>query len=112
LICHQASYTAAGRLNAVASIGPTPSQFIGGFGFDASNNLLIDTNAAAGGIADAGIRMSAAGAIYGTTTVAGTDVFCNGLRFSNTGQLVYVQANPTYVQNGNPFDANGALCIA
>ena len=112
MICHQASYTSAGRLNAVASAGPTPTQICGGYGFDASANLLIDTNAVAGVIGDAGVRLSASGAIYGTTTTAATDVFVNGLRFSNSGQLVYVQANPTVVQNGNPFDNNGALCIA
>lgn len=113
MLAPNGTFTAAGRFNAVASAGPTPSVFVGGLGFDTGVNLLIDTNAVAANTnRDQGIAQSAAGAIYGSTTVTATDVIVNGMRVSTTGALIYVQANPTQIVNGNPFDANGALCIA
>jgi hypothetical protein len=84
---------------------------VGGIGFIGAN-MIIDTNAVSGTYTDHGIAQSIAGAIYGTTTTAGSDVFKDGLRLTLSGQLVYAQANPAQVINGNPLDANGALCIA
>jgi len=112
MLAPNATYTAAGRLNAVASIGPTANYVVGGIGFSSAGNIIIDTNAASSPTFDAGMAQSAGGAIYGTTTTAGTDIFQNALRFTSAGVLVYVQADPVRVVNGNPLDANGALCIA
>lgn len=106
------SFTAAGRLNALASAGPTAIVAQGGIGFDAAGNVLIDTNAVAGTKVDQGIAVNATNCLYGTTTAAGTDFFVNGLRLSATGQLVYAQANPALVSNGNPLSATGAMCVA
>lgn len=84
----------------------------GGIGFDAAGNVLLDTNAVAGTKVDQGVAVNATSCLYGTTTVAATDYFENGLRLSATGQLVYVQANPAVISNGNPFNASSAMCIA
>lgn len=107
-----ASYTSAGRINALASAGPVPTIFVNGIGFDSSGNVLIDTNAIAGTVTDGGHSVSAAGAIYGTTTTSASDVFLGGIRLTAAGALVFVQANPASIVNGNPLDANSAWCIA
>lgn len=112
MIAPGATYTAAGRLNATAGAASAPTLFVGGVGYLNTQFVAIETNAVAGVFSDQGIAQSSAGAFYGTTTASGTDFFQGGLRISATGQIVYVQANPASVVNGNPLAANGALCIA
>lgn len=114
MIAPGASFTAAGRLNALLSAGPAaPALVLGGVGFDSSGNVVMDSNAvAAGSPVIGGIARRADGALYGTTSTAGSDTFLNSVRISASGQLVVVQANPAVVENGNPFNASGALCIA
>jgi hypothetical protein len=110
LIAQGASFTAAGRVVATLSAGPTATLQVNGFGF-AAGVVVLDSNAIAGSIVMDGIARSAAGAMYGTTSTAGTDVFLGGMRLSATGQLVVAQADPARIVNGNPVDANGAWCI-
>ena len=74
-----------------------------------NGSIAIDTNAVAGALADNGFAQNASGALYGTTTVAGTDDYQAGSRRSAAGALVYVVGAGVAVQNGNPVDANGAL---
>lgn len=99
------------------------------------------TNAAGGGAAasvNQGIAISSAGRILGNTTApgatanvnnglartasngnlhvatatAGTDVFVNGFRVSAAGALVTaVEGVPAVFVNGDPFLADGSLCV-
>jgi hypothetical protein len=85
---------------------------VNGVGFDSNGNVLIDTNAVSGTLTDAGHAVSAAGAIFGTTTQSASDIFLGGVRLTTSGALVFVQANPASIVNGNPLDANSAWCIA
>lgn len=106
------TFTAAGRKNATLSAGPTATQIVGDIGFDASGNVLLDSNAVAGALIIDGIARTATNCMYGTTTTAASDVFLGALRISQSGQLVVAQANPLLVTNGDPFNASGAWCIA
>lgn len=106
------SFTAAGRKNATLTAGPTATLVVGDIGYDASGNVLLDSNAVTGNIVLDGIARSATNCMFGTVTVAAGDIRLGGLRISATGQLVVVQANPLLIENGDPFDANGAWCIA
>lgn len=101
-------------MNATLSAGPAaPARVLGGVGFDASGNVVMDSTAVpAGAPVLGGIARRVDGALYGTTSTAGTDSFLNSVRISASGQLVVVQADPAVVENGNPFNASGALCIA
>jgi hypothetical protein len=110
MIAAGVAFTAAGRAIATMSAGPAATLTLNGIGFSAAT-VVIDSNAIAGAIVQEGIARNAAGAMYGTTTVAATDVFVGGVRLSATGQLVVAQADPVRVVNGNPVDANGAWCI-
>jgi len=106
-----AASTAAGRVVAILSAAPVATLVNEGIGYDASGNVLLDSNAVTGALVLAGIARNATGAIFGTITVSASDVELGGLRISITGQLVIVQANPATVLNRNPLDANGAWCI-
>ena len=75
-------------------------------------SLAVDTDVPAGTLFRAGIRQSAAGAFYGTTTAAGTDNWVGGLRVSNLGQLVFEAAAAVSFQNGDPATSNGRLATA
>lgn len=113
MLCPAATFTAAGRLNATLTLAPAaPTTVLGGAGFTAGNVILDSTAVPAGAPVLAGIARRADGAIYGTTSTAGTDTFPNGVRVSASGQLVVVQADPANIQNGNPYNASGVLCIA
>jgi hypothetical protein len=112
MLAPQAIFTAAGRVTAIFSAAPTPALFIDGIGFGAAGEVVFDSNGPAGSNFLAALLRSATGAIYATTTLSATDVFLGGLRIALSGALVVVQANPLLVQNGNPLDANGALCIS
>lgn len=105
-------FTAAGRVTATLGAAPTPALILGGIGFSSAGALVLDSNAPAGANFLAGLIRSATGALYATITLTGTDVFLGGLRVALTGALVVVQADPVRVVNGNPLDANGALCIS
>src|SRR5882762_5398617 len=106
-----ASSTAAGRVVAILSAAPVATLVNEGIGYDASGNVLLDSNAVTGALVLAGIARNATGAMFGTITVSASDMELGGLRISITGQLVIVQANPATVLNRNPLDANGAWCI-
>lgn len=105
------SVFSSGRVDITAGAGQTPDYFNQGVGFMDDGSLAIDTNAPAGSIFRAGIRQSAAGAFYGTTSVNGTDVWVGGIRVSASGQIVYESAAPTSFQNGNPVTSNGRFAI-
>jgi hypothetical protein len=107
-----ATFTSAGRLNATLSAGPAVAYISQGIAFDSAGNVLFDSNAVSGSNQYAGFARNASGAIYGTTSVSGTDTISEGLRVSSSGQIVVVQGNPVVVENGNPLGSNGELCIA
>ncbi len=100
-----------GRIEATIGAATNPSFFNEGVGFMANGELAIDTDAPAGDIYRAGIRQSALGAFYGTTSTAGTDIWIGGLRVSVSGQLVYEVANGVDYVNGNPLTSNGRLAV-
>lgn len=99
------------RVTVTAGLGTVPAVISGGYGFMANGSLAIDTDVPAGNNYDAGIRMSAAGAVYGTITSDPSDVIVNGLRITQTGAVVYESAATTLVVNGNPLTANGRLAV-
>lgn len=74
-------------------------------------NLAIDTNAPAGATYEKGFRISAAGALYGTTVQAGTDSWVEGIRVSAIGQIVYESANAAGFASGNPVTAAGNFAV-
>lgn len=100
-----------GRVEATIGAGTTPNFFNQGVGFMANGELAIDTAAPSGSVYRAGIRQSAAGAFYGTTSTAGTDIYVGGLRVSAAGQLVYEVANGTQYVNGNPLTSNARFAV-
>lgn len=106
---HPALIFSSDRVRITAGAAQAPDSISQGVGFMSTGKLAIDTNAVAGSNSPSGIARNAAGAIYGTTSVAAGDVFQGGLRYSQSGQLVYVDAAGVGFCNGNPVDANGAL---
>lgn len=98
-----------GRVTATIGAATDPDFFNEGVGFMSNGELAIDTDAPSGSIYREGIRQSALGAFYGTTSTAGTDVWIGGLRVSVDGVLVYELANGTQYVNGNPLTANGVF---
>jgi hypothetical protein len=103
----------SGRVLVTAGAAQAPNLFVGGVGLMSNGRLAIDTNAPAGSNYTAGIRQSAAGAIYGTTSLdsSGPDVYVGGLRLSQLGQLVYADAASVSFVNGNPITATSALAV-
>jgi hypothetical protein len=99
----------ADRINVTAGAATAPNNISNGVGFMSNGNLAIDTDAPAGNRYDAGFRLSALGAIYGTTTPNADDVLLGGLRITQVGAVVYEAAAMTIVVNGNPITANGRL---
>lgn len=102
---------ASGSVNATIGAATDPDFFNEGVGFMTNGDLAIDTDSPTGSIYRAGIRQSALGAFYGTTSTAGTDVYIGGLRVSAAGQLVYEVANGTQYVNGNPLTANARFAV-
>ena len=101
-----------GAVISVTSAGPTAHHVNQGSGFDAVNDLLLDSNAvAANSPAMNGIARNPGNCHYVTTVVGASDVFKGGLRISQAGALVVAVAVPVRIQNGDPFDGNGALCV-
>lgn len=96
---------------ATLTVAPVAAYTNQGIGYDAAGNVLLDSNAVSGSNQFAGFARNSTGAIFATITVSASDTISEGLRVSTTGQLVVVQANPVFVENGNPLDANGAWCI-
>ncbi len=90
---------------------PTVARIVNGFGVDATGKLCIDTDPVAGSLWVAGFRISATGALYGTTTTTGTKSV-QGVRISDTGQVVYAAAAAQDYVNGNPIRTNGALATS
>lgn len=81
------------------------------FTYFGGDKIAIDTNAVAGTSKRNGFAANAAGALYGTTTLAGTDDYAAGVRRSAAGAIVYVNGAATRFSNGNPTDNNGALAV-
>lgn len=106
-----ATRLASGRVVATLTAGPTAAYVNQGIGYDAAGNVLLDSNAVATPAFPNQIARNSTGAMFGTVTVAGTDVIVGGLRVSATGQLVVIQGNPVVVENGNPLGSNGEWCI-
>jgi hypothetical protein len=100
----------AGTVNVTAGAA-TPVSFINeGFGFTAAGALAVDTDAPTGSVYYKGFRMNpTTGAVYGTTTQAGSDDYHEGIRRSNIGQLVYEAAVPVAYSSRNPVTANNAF---
>lgn len=97
----------SGRVAITAGAAQVPDYLNQGVGFMNNGTLAIDTDAPTGSAYVCGVRLSAAGAVYGTTTAGGSDVWVGGLRVSPTGQLVYESAAATGYNNGNPLTSNG-----
>lgn len=97
----------SGRVDITADAEQTPDYINQGFGFMDDGSLAVDTDTPDGSHWCGGFRMSAAGAVYGTTSATGSDVWVSGVRVSALGQLVYEAAAATAYQNGNPQTANG-----
>lgn len=99
------------RVNTTIGAG-TAADFINqGVGFMNNGDLAIDTDTPTGTNWKAGIRLNSTGAIYGTTSTAGTDVFVEGLRVSEDGAVVYESAATSFFNNGNPYTSNGRLAV-
>ncbi len=103
--------SAGNSVNATIGAATAPTFFNQGVGFMANGDIAIDTDAPSGSIYRNGIRQSALGAFYGTTSTAGSDVWIGGLRVSAAGQLVYEVADGTQTVNGNPLTANGVFAV-
>lgn len=103
------TFDGAGSVRITAGAATTPAFFNEGVGFMADGSLAVDTDAPAGNIYDGGIRLNAAGAMYGTTGLALTDVFNRSVKCSILGQLVYEVFAPSRYNNGNPVTNTGAL---
>lgn len=100
-----------GRVEATIGAATDPDFFNEGVGFMTNGDLAIDTAAPAGSNYREGIRQSALGAFYGTTSTAATDVWIGGIRVSAAGQIVYEVANGTQYVNGNPLTSNGRFAV-
>lgn len=102
----------SGRVTVTAGAGTVPDfRGPGGIGFMNNGSLAIDTNAPAGTSFIKGFRISAAGALYGTTTPSGTDVWIEGIRVSSLGQIVYESAAAAGYASGNPVTSNGRFAV-
>lgn len=105
-------FSGAGSVDITAGAATTPAFFNEGVGFMADRSLAVDTDAPAGNIWRAGMRQSAAGALYGTVTSDPTDVFLEGgIRVSAIGQLIYEAAAAAAFNNGNPVAASGLFAV-
>jgi len=105
------TFTAAGRTKATIGAGTVPNYISQGFGFNTGDLLSIDTNAPAGTTYEKGFRISAAGALYGTTVQSASDSWVEGVRVTALGQVVYESANPTNFSSGNPITAAGNFSV-
>lgn len=101
----------SGKIGITAAAAQAPDFFNEGVGFMNNGGLAVDTGAPAGSLYRAGVRQNAAGAFYGTTSTAGTDIWVGGLLLSILGQIVYEDAASTFYSNGNPLTANGRLAV-
>ncbi len=97
----------SGRVDITVGAGQAPDVMNQGLGFMNDGSLAVNTSAPSGTNYMAGLRLSAAGAVYGTTSTAGSDVWIGGVRVSASGQLVYEAAAATAYNNGNPLTSNG-----
>lgn len=101
----------SGRVTITVGAGQTPDRIVQGIGRMNDGSLAVDSNAPTGSNYCGGFRMSAAGAIYGTTSTAGSDVWVQGVRTSSAGQLIYQNAAAVTFQNGNPQTASGLFAV-
>lgn len=98
----------SGRVTVTAGAGQVPDYINEGIGFMNNGSLAVDTNAPGATVqSDAGLAISPTGAIFGTTSQAGTDVWISGFRVSAAGQLVYEAAAAVNYNNGNPLTSAG-----
>lgn len=98
------------KVSATIASGVTPDVIQSGVGFMDDGSVAIDTAAPAGDIYVQGFRRSAAGAIYGTTSTNDSHA-TQGVLVNDSGQLVYVDADPDVFVNGNPVHHTGELCV-
>ncbi len=105
-------FGATGAVQATAGAA-TPASFINqGFGFTTAGALAIDTDAPTGSAYNKGFRVNpSTGAVYGTTSTAGSDTWHEGIRRSASGQLVYEAGSPTAFTSRNPITTNGVFAI-
>lgn len=99
----------SGRLDITAGAGQVPDRIVQGIGRMNDGSIAVDTDAPTGSYYCGGFRVSAAGALYGTTSTNAADVWNQGVRVSSAGQVVYEAAAATAYQNGNPQTSNGRL---
>lgn len=105
------NFVAGGRVFAAIGSNPAVAFINQGYGFFSGQAIAIDTDAPAGNNFNAGMRINPNGAVYGTATPAGTDIYCDGLRISNLGQVVYESADAVTFVNGNPITAAGLFAV-
>ncbi len=101
----------SGRVDITAGAAQTPDFINQGFGFMDDGSLAVDTDAVDGNDYYKGFRMSAAGAVYGTTSRNASDVYHEGIRRSTSGQLVYESAAATAYSSRNPVTSNNAFGV-
>lgn len=99
------------RVDITTGAGVTVDHISGGFGFKSDGSLCIDTGAPAGTSFVKGVRMSAAGAAYGTTSSNASDLHIEGIRISTAGAIVYESAATDHFASGNPVTANGRFAV-
>lgn len=102
---------ANGQVAATIGAGTEPDFFNEGVGFMNDGSLAIDTDSPTGDVYRNGIRQSAAGAFYGTTSTDPSDVHIGGLLVSASGQLVYEAAAADSYVNGNPLTSNAVFAV-
>lgn len=92
--------------------GQAADKVVQGVGLMNNGSLAIDNGAASGSIYSRGFRKNSTGALFGTTTTSGSDIFIEGVRVTTAGVLVYQLATPDLFVNGNPIKSNGALAVS
>lgn len=105
-------FDGAGSVDITAGAATAPDFFHGGVGFMNDLSLAVDTDAPAGDVWDGGIRLSPAGAMYGTVAVDPTDVWTRSVRISVIGQLVYEVGAPVGFNSGNPYTSTYAFATS
>lgn len=104
------TFGAGGRVAATVGATTVATSINQGFGFIGAN-LAIDTDAPAGNSFNKEFRLNASGAVYGTTSQAGTDTWNEGIRLSALGQIVYESADAVVFTSGNPVTAAGNFAV-
>lgn len=98
----------AGRTHAV--VGGTVAAFAGGFGYNSSGRLVLNTDDAPQAFVK-GIGVRTDGAVCATTSTDDADTYIEGIRVSATGKLVYADDAMQHFTSGNGCRSTGALAV-